>query len=349
MVGGTRINWGTIPSKTLRESALFVYALTRRQLHGIRTEIAEEITVADFMYRERQVVQRELELINELARPLPDRGPPGPRPLRRPAHGGGRRRARPDPGRAAKGRSIVIATGSPQPPARRPLRPGVRLRQRHHPRAAAHAALDAGARRRRDRHRVRRDLRRPRPPGHPGRHPRPSCCPTSTARSSASSSGSCAASASSSSTTTATGPSSRVDGDRRGCAVRPTRGNALEADVLLYCVGRDGNTDDLGLEALGLAPERPRSARGQRALPDRAAPHLRGGRRDRLPGPGLHLDGAGAPGDPPRASACRGRGPHRGPALRHLRHPRGELHRRHRGGAEGEGRRLRRRPGPLRV
>ena len=65
VVGGNRVNWGTIPSKTLRESALFVLSLTRNKLHGIRTEIAGEITVADFMYRERRVVQRELELINE--------------------------------------------------------------------------------------------------------------------------------------------------------------------------------------------------------------------------------------------------------------------------------------------
>ena len=65
VVGGNRVNWGTIPSKTLRESALFVLSLTRNKLHGIRTEIAGEITVADFMYRERQVVQRELELIDE--------------------------------------------------------------------------------------------------------------------------------------------------------------------------------------------------------------------------------------------------------------------------------------------
>lgn len=64
VVGGTAVNWGTIPSKTLRESALFVLANTRQKLHGIRTEISDEITVADFMWRERQVRQRELELIN---------------------------------------------------------------------------------------------------------------------------------------------------------------------------------------------------------------------------------------------------------------------------------------------
>jgi NAD(P) transhydrogenase len=65
VVGGTRINWGTIPSKTLRESAIFVYDHTRAPLEGIRTEIAGEITVSEFMHRERRVVQRELELVNQ--------------------------------------------------------------------------------------------------------------------------------------------------------------------------------------------------------------------------------------------------------------------------------------------
>ena len=64
VVGGTRINWGTIPSKTLRESALFVHALTKGKLHGIKVELPDKITVADFTFRERQVVQQELELIN---------------------------------------------------------------------------------------------------------------------------------------------------------------------------------------------------------------------------------------------------------------------------------------------
>jgi NAD(P) transhydrogenase len=33
------------------------------------------------------------------------------------------------------------------------------------------------------------------------------------------------------------------------------QGNMLEADALLYCVGRDGNTHDLGLETIGLTPD----------------------------------------------------------------------------------------------
>jgi len=65
VVGGTCVNWGTIPSKTLRESALFVHSMTRNKLEGIRCEIGDEITVDDFMFRERVVVGRELEIINE--------------------------------------------------------------------------------------------------------------------------------------------------------------------------------------------------------------------------------------------------------------------------------------------
>jgi NAD(P) transhydrogenase len=65
VVGGNRVNWGTIPSKSLRESAVFFYQLTRSRLHGIRYEVLPELTVADFMQRERAVVRRELELIGD--------------------------------------------------------------------------------------------------------------------------------------------------------------------------------------------------------------------------------------------------------------------------------------------
>ncbi|MGE5360397.1 MAG: Si-specific NAD(P)(+) transhydrogenase [Bacteroidales bacterium] len=64
VLGGNRVNWGTIPSKTLRESAVFVHGLRHNHLDGIRVEIAETITIPELMYREQRVVQRELELIN---------------------------------------------------------------------------------------------------------------------------------------------------------------------------------------------------------------------------------------------------------------------------------------------
>jgi len=64
VVGGTCVNWGTIPSKTLRESAVFVLGLTTHKVEGIRVDITDKISMADFMHHERIVVQRELELIN---------------------------------------------------------------------------------------------------------------------------------------------------------------------------------------------------------------------------------------------------------------------------------------------
>jgi NAD(P) transhydrogenase len=41
-------------------------------------------------------------------------------------------------------------------------------------------------------------------------------------------------------------------GQRPMVRCRTQNGNILEADILLYCVGRDGNTDGIGLEEIGL-------------------------------------------------------------------------------------------------
>lgn len=64
VVGGARVNWGTIPSKTLRESAMFIRATTEDRVHGMQFSLERPLTIADFMHHEREVVQRELELIN---------------------------------------------------------------------------------------------------------------------------------------------------------------------------------------------------------------------------------------------------------------------------------------------
>jgi NAD(P) transhydrogenase len=253
-VGGTCVNWGTIPSKTLRESALFVYGLTRNKLHGIRTEITDQITVADFMYRERIVVQRELELINESldhyrievlqgqarfadTHTVALMGTEGQQRL------------------LLGGEVIVIATGS------RPSRPvevpfdeecvfdsDTILRLPRMPRsmtvlgagvigieyAAMFAALGIQTTLVDTRDRLlpyfdreiadilTRELRRL---GivilHHERHDRIERIPTAPP----------------------------------GVRVHTAGGNLLESDVLLYCVGRDGNTRDLGLENVGIEPD----------------------------------------------------------------------------------------------
>jgi len=254
VLGGARVNWGTIPSKTLRETALFVYSLTRLHLHGIRTEIASEITVADFMYREQQVVQRELELLDRsLARyqveVFKGRGRlVDPHQVAVIGSGG-------ETIVVLRGETVVIATGaSPSRPADVPFDrecvfdSDTILKLPRMPRslivlgagvvgveyASIFAAIGlevtlvdtrpqllpyldreiAG--------RLEEELRHL---GivilHDDRY-------QSVVRTSASS-------------------------PRVGCT---TQGGAvLEADALLYCVGRDGNSRDLGLEALGIVPD----------------------------------------------------------------------------------------------
>src|SRR6266571_9129022 len=56
-VGGTGINTGTIPSKTLRETALYFSGLHQRGLYGVDHRVAKDLTVNDFLYREREVVR----------------------------------------------------------------------------------------------------------------------------------------------------------------------------------------------------------------------------------------------------------------------------------------------------
>jgi NAD(P) transhydrogenase len=59
VVGGSCINTGTVPSKTLRESALYFSGLKQRGLYGIDYSLKENLTVHDFMHHERAVVEME--------------------------------------------------------------------------------------------------------------------------------------------------------------------------------------------------------------------------------------------------------------------------------------------------
>jgi NAD(P) transhydrogenase len=54
-VGGAAINTGTIPSKTLRETALALSGFKARALYGVDLSLRREATVDDFLKHERQV------------------------------------------------------------------------------------------------------------------------------------------------------------------------------------------------------------------------------------------------------------------------------------------------------
>jgi NAD(P) transhydrogenase len=63
--GGAAVNTGTIPSKTLRETALVFSGLRQKGLYGIDYHVKPNITISDFMYRERAVVESSWHLIDE--------------------------------------------------------------------------------------------------------------------------------------------------------------------------------------------------------------------------------------------------------------------------------------------
>ena len=63
--GGAAVNTGTVPSKTLRETALYFSGLRQRGLYGIDYTVKRDITIADFMYRERAVVESSWALIDD--------------------------------------------------------------------------------------------------------------------------------------------------------------------------------------------------------------------------------------------------------------------------------------------
>lgn len=57
--GGTAANTGTLPSKTLRETALFLSGFRNRELEGLHFGLKERVTVRDFLTRERLVKENE--------------------------------------------------------------------------------------------------------------------------------------------------------------------------------------------------------------------------------------------------------------------------------------------------
>ena len=58
-VGGACINTGTLPSKILRESALYFSGLKQRGLYGIDYSLREGLTVKNFMHRKDVLVETE--------------------------------------------------------------------------------------------------------------------------------------------------------------------------------------------------------------------------------------------------------------------------------------------------
>src|SRR6478736_4735272 len=61
--GGAMVNTGTVPARTLRETATYFSGFRQRGLYGVELRVKPGITVGDFMQRERNVIETEWELI----------------------------------------------------------------------------------------------------------------------------------------------------------------------------------------------------------------------------------------------------------------------------------------------
>ncbi|MBL8094756.1 MAG: FAD-dependent oxidoreductase [Anaerolineales bacterium] len=62
-LGGNGISTGTVPSKTLRETAAFLQSLRRRAIPGLKYQIDPELNPADLMYRRQMVLSADWGLI----------------------------------------------------------------------------------------------------------------------------------------------------------------------------------------------------------------------------------------------------------------------------------------------
>ncbi len=63
MIGGVCINTGTIPSKTLREAVVYLTGLNMRDLYGQNYRVKDDITIQDLLSRTQHVIGREIEIV----------------------------------------------------------------------------------------------------------------------------------------------------------------------------------------------------------------------------------------------------------------------------------------------
>lgn len=63
VIGGTAINTGTIPSKTIREAVLHLSGYQYQSIYGVNYRVKEQITMADLSFRALSVIKTEMDVI----------------------------------------------------------------------------------------------------------------------------------------------------------------------------------------------------------------------------------------------------------------------------------------------
>src|SRR3984893_17316127 len=62
VIGGTAINTGTIPSKTIREAVLHLSGFHYQGIYGVNYRVKEQITMADLCFRAQHVIKTEIDV-----------------------------------------------------------------------------------------------------------------------------------------------------------------------------------------------------------------------------------------------------------------------------------------------
>src|SRR6516165_10021349 len=63
VVGGTCINTGTIPSKTMREAVLHLSGYNYQNIYGVNYRVKEKIAMADLAFRVQHVIKTEIDVV----------------------------------------------------------------------------------------------------------------------------------------------------------------------------------------------------------------------------------------------------------------------------------------------
>lgn len=62
-IGGAGIHTGTLPSKTLRETALFLAGLRQRAVFGFHATLGKDVTLSELMLRNSEVIRKQMEVV----------------------------------------------------------------------------------------------------------------------------------------------------------------------------------------------------------------------------------------------------------------------------------------------
>lgn len=62
-IGGAGIHTGTLPSKTLREVAIFLAGFKQRAVFGFQFTLGRDVTLSELMYRKTEVIRKQMEMI----------------------------------------------------------------------------------------------------------------------------------------------------------------------------------------------------------------------------------------------------------------------------------------------